>query len=106
MPGFSLVGEASNGQQVLDQLPNLEVDVVLMDVQMPVMNGISTTQYITQHYPEIKILGMSSQDEPYYREDMLRAGALGCIPKIAPTQLMAEAVKTVARGQTYTYHES
>ncbi|MEM8965130.1 MAG: response regulator transcription factor [Bacteroidota bacterium] len=101
VPEFQLVGEASNGQQVIDQLPLLEVDVVLMDVEMPIMDGIATTKYIRQHFSNVKVLGMSPYDEPCYRQEMIEAGALGCISKTSATSTWIEALKAVSSGKHY-----
>jgi DNA-binding NarL/FixJ family response regulator len=102
VPQVQVVGEAVNGQQVIEQLPTLRVRVVLMDVRMPVLDGIHTTAHVVRYFPEVHVLGLS-YDEPYYTQDMLRAGALGCIPKSVSAETLVRAVRTVARGERYHY---
>ena len=103
VPCVQVVGEAVNGQQIIEQLPTLRVRVVLMDVQMPVLDGIRTTAHVVRYFPEVHVLGLSLYDEPYYTQDMLRAGALGCIPKNVSTEVLVRALRTVAQGEYYTY---
>jgi DNA-binding NarL/FixJ family response regulator len=102
-PEMPVVGEAINGQQVIDWLPTTPARVVLMDIRMPVLDGIQATLHIVQHFPQVNVLGLSLYDEPYYTADMLRAGALGCIPKGVPSEVLFAAVRTVARGESYRY---
>lgn len=103
VPEMSVIGEATNGQQVIEQLPTTPVRVVLMDIQMPVLDGIQATLHIVRYFPQVKVLGLSLYDEPYYTADMLRAGALGCIPKSVTTPTLVQAVRTVAHGEPYVY---
>ncbi len=80
-PGFLVVGEASNGQQALQSCAALKPDVVLMDVHMPVMDGIEATQRIRERYPDIRIVGLSLREEKEVAEAMMRAGALAYVHK-------------------------
>ena len=70
---FDLVLEASNGKQLLAQLTNVTLDVILMDIKMPEMDGIQTTALVKQQYPLIKVLALSMFNEDKYIVDMMNA---------------------------------
>lgn len=101
-PTIRVAGEAVDGQQVIKLLAVLDIQVILMDIRMPVLDGIRTTQYITDHFPLVKVLGLSLLDYPGYAREMLSAGALGCLPKTVSGTVLRAAIRTVARGQRYT----
>ena len=65
--GFSVIGEASNGVELLELLPGIEPDVILLDIEMPKMNGIVTAEEALKRYPDLKIITLSMYgDEDYY----------------------------------------
>lgn len=102
-PNIRVVGEATDGPQVLVQLVTLEVDVVLMDVRMPVLDGIRTTERIAQQFPSVRVLGLSLYEYTGYAHEMLLAGALGCLPKTVAGPVLLQAIRTVARGEPFVY---
>lgn len=102
-PDIRVVGEAVDGAQVLSQLKVLPVHVVLMDISMPRLDGIQTTRQITQYFPTVKVLGLSLHEYPAYADEMLTAGALGCLPKSVSGRVLQEAIRTVARGEPFAY---
>jgi DNA-binding NarL/FixJ family response regulator len=92
---FDLVLEASNGKQLIGLLTSTTPDVILMDIKMPEMDGIQTTSYVKQHYPQIKILALSMFNEDKYIVDMMKAGASGYLLKNAEPEEIIEAISTV-----------
>ncbi|MBL4594294.1 MAG: response regulator transcription factor [Flavobacteriales bacterium] len=104
---FDIVAEASNGKEVIEYLnanPNT-VDVVLMDINMPEMNGIEATQFIAEHFKSVNILALTMHAEETYITSMLKAGALGYILKESGTSELVSAIKSVASGQKYYSNE-
>lgn len=76
-----VVGRALDGQEALEAVDSLHPEFVLMDVAMPRMNGLRATRLISRHFPETKVLLMSSEDSRYLREECLTAGAAAFIYK-------------------------
>ncbi|MEM9671796.1 MAG: response regulator transcription factor [Cyclobacteriaceae bacterium] len=102
-PEVLVVGEAENGWQTIELVQGLLVDVVLMDIQMPELDGIQATRHLSKYFPQIKVLALTLHDEPYYIQDILAAGALGCMPKVINTKTLIQAIHTVADGQPFIY---
>jgi DNA-binding NarL/FixJ family response regulator len=104
-PDFEVVAEAGDGQQALQQLESLQKgtglpDVVLMDIRMPVMDGIAATQRISQQYPAIKILMLTTFDDAKHIAEALRFGAKGYLLKDTPPEELAEAIRSLHKGYT------
>ena len=78
---FSVVGEAYDGQQALDVVEELRPDVILMDVEMPGMNGLEATYLIRNKHPEVRVVLVSAYDEREYGRLASRVGAIAFIPK-------------------------
>ena len=76
-----VVGRASDGQEALEAVDSLQPEFVLMDIAMPRMNGLRATRMIARHFPETKVLLMSSEDSRYLREECLTAGAVAFVYK-------------------------
>ncbi len=98
---FEIVGEASNGQEALQQLETLETDVILMDINMDIMDGIECTTQLTQLYPEVKVLALTMLAENQHIKEMLKAGALGYILKNATEEEIKMGVHTVYKGNSF-----
>lgn len=95
---LDLVGQASNGQEALELCAELQPDLVLMDVIMPVMDGIEATQALTERFPDIKVLALSSfQDEDSVRA-MMEAGAIGYLLKSSSIHDLAQTIRTAYNG--------
>ena len=92
---FELVLEASNGKQLIGLLTEVTPDVILMDIKMPEMDGIQTTAYVKQQYPQIKVLALSMFNEDKYIVDMMKAGASGYLLENAEPEEIIEAISTV-----------
>ena len=100
-PEFEIVDEAGNGQEALVLLKELEVDVVMMDISMPVMDGIECTQRITEEYPNIRVLALSMMNDGQFIKKMLSAGAAGYILKNTGEEEIKKALQTVYQGDNY-----
>ncbi|GAA3069058.1 response regulator transcription factor [Streptosporangium carneum] len=99
-PDIEVVGEAANGREAVTRAAELRPDVVLMDVRMPVMDGLAATREImASGDPTPKILILTTFDLDDYVYDALRAGASGFLLKDASAQQLAEAVRVVAAGE-------
>ncbi|MFI2104254.1 response regulator [Isoptericola sp. NPDC019693] len=96
-PDVEVVGEAADGAQALEQVRALRPDVVLMDVQMPVMDGIEATRHIVAD-DLAKVLVLTTFDDDAYVDDALRAGASGFLLKNSDADRLVDAVRTVAAG--------
>lgn len=96
--GISVVGTATNGQEALEQAITLQPDVILMDVRMPIMNGVEATIEILRQMPSCHILMLTTFDDDAYVRDALRAGARGYLLKDLPAQDLANAVRAVSQG--------
>ena len=98
---FEIVEEAGNGQEALVLLKSIKVDVVLMDIQMPVMYGIDCTKKIKELYPDTHILSLSMLKDNQFIKQMLAAGATGYILKNSGEEEVKKAIRTVNNGETY-----
>ncbi|MFN8206703.1 MAG: response regulator transcription factor [Bacteroidales bacterium] len=100
-----VTGEADNGKQFLDCLPDCLTDVVLMDIDMPVMDGITATREAIQRYPDLKIITLSMFGEEEYYFKMIDAGARGFLLKNSDISELRNAIQTVMEGRTYFSEE-
>ena len=98
---FEIVDEAGNGQEALILLKTIKVDVVMLDISMPVMDGIVCAQEISNLYPEIKVLALSMMNDNQFIKQMLAAGALGYILKNSGEEEIKKALRSVYAGETY-----
>ncbi|MBW4699756.1 MAG: response regulator transcription factor [Aphanocapsa lilacina HA4352-LM1] len=95
---LQIVGEAEHGAQAVSLAQGLQPDVVLMDVRMPVCDGVSATQQILGQFPWMRILVLTTFDEDEYVWQSLQAGALGYLLKNTPSAQMVAAVRAVHQG--------
>ena len=100
-PEFKVIGEAINGKEFLDNLDNNMPDIVLMDINMPVMDGIEATQLANEKYPDIKIVALSMFGEEEYYYKMINAGVKGFLLKNSEINEVIEAIKQVNIGNSY-----
>ncbi|TMR91768.1 response regulator [Nonomuraea basaltis] len=98
-PDIEVVGEAANGREAVQQAAALSPDVVLMDVRMPVMNGLEATRELLSRRASPKVLILTTFDLDDYVYEALRAGASGFLLKDASAAQLAEAVRVVAAGE-------
>ncbi len=101
---MEIVAEAENGQEAVEMTAVLKPDVVLMDVQMPDMNGIEATRVIKQERGlATAVLALTIYEDDQYFFEMLKAGASGYIPKRAAPDELVAAIRTVNRGEVYLF---
>lgn len=98
---FKVIGEAGNGQEFLTILDQILPDIVLMDIKMPVMNGVEATKKAIEKYPDLKIIALTMFGEHKYLRMMADAGANGFIQKNINKDELEIAIRTVSKGQTY-----
>lgn len=95
---LEVVGSADNGVQALEQIELLNPDVVLLDIEMPGMDGFSTLQVIKQRFPKTKVLVLSSHEEQEYFNKAIKAGARGYLQKNTPVAELTTAIRYVYKG--------
>lgn len=100
-----VVGEASNGKEFLDMLKTTKADIVLIDIRMPVMNGIDATIEALSLYPDLKIVALSMFGEEEYIENMLEAGVKGFLLKNITKNDLDRALKLVISGKNFYSEE-
>ncbi len=100
-PDFEVVGEAANGREAAELAEKLRPDIVLMDVQMPELNGIEATRRMVTANSRVKVLVLSMHKEALYVREVLKAGARGYILKDAIDTELLSAMRSVARGDGY-----
>ncbi|HEX4526293.1 MAG TPA: response regulator transcription factor [Gaiellaceae bacterium] len=98
-PELTVVGEAPDGEEAVEASRRLRPDVVLMDIRMPVLDGIEATRRIVRDRPETRVLVLTTFGLDSYVYDSLRAGASGFMLKDAPPEEIAAAVRIVANGE-------
>jgi NarL family two-component system response regulator LiaR len=98
-PEIEIVGEAANGAEAVELARRLAPDVVLMDILMPVMDGIAATAAIRKEHPEIEVLGLTSVLEDSAVVEIMRAGAIGYLLKDLDGEELCRALHAAAAGQ-------
>jgi len=97
----AIVGEAADGQDVLRKARELTPDLVLMDIDMPLLNGLTAADILRKENPAIKVLILSMHNDSDYVLRILQSGARGYILKQAPTQELLKAIEIIHAGETY-----
>ncbi|MGW2871074.1 DNA-binding response regulator [Kitasatospora xanthocidica] len=98
-PAFEVVAEADNGQRAVDLAHQHRPDVVVMDIRMPVLDGVQATERLSQELPACRVLALSTFDMDEYVVAALRAGASGFLPKDVSPEELSAAVRTVHGGE-------
>jgi DNA-binding NarL/FixJ family response regulator len=98
---FEVVGEAANGEEALRQAVMMKPGVVLMDLRMPVMDGVTATQRLRETLPRVKILVLTTFDDDEYVFEGLRAGAVGYLLKDVSSEKLFEAIRAADRGEYF-----
>jgi len=98
---FNVVGEAGNGEEAIRLAKSLRPSVVLMDLQMPVLDGVAATRRLQSEQAECRVIVLTTFDDDELVFDGLRAGAIGYLLKDAPSEKLAEAIRLAARGETF-----
>jgi DNA-binding NarL/FixJ family response regulator len=100
-PGFDVVGEAANGEEALRLAAALHPDVILMDVRMPILDGVAATRRLRAAHPDIRVIVLTTFDDDEYVFEALRSGAAGYLLKDTASEKLFEAVRAAARGETF-----
>jgi len=95
---IQIVGQAANGLEVLDLLKAHDVDVVVLDIEMPEMDGVKSAQIITEQYPSVKILILTMHIEQEFIQELLAVGASGYILKNRGKEELVTAIRKIAIG--------
>ena len=98
---IEVAGVLSNGQEAIDSVETLAPDVMLLDLNMPVVNGLAATEMILEQRPETRVVILSMHDSPEYISTALSHGALGYILKDVPTEEIKTAIDRVMKGEQY-----
>ena len=99
--GMEVVGEAEDGRVAVRLVHELQPDVVIMDISMPNLNGIEATRQITHDLPDTKVVALSVHSDRHSVGEMLKAGALGYVPKCCAFEELVLAIRDVVANQTY-----
>ncbi len=100
-PDIEVVGEAANGEEAIRLTASLHPSVVLMDLQMPVLDGAAATRRIRAAHPECRVIVLTTFDDDERVFEGLRAGAVGYLLKDAPSGKLVEAIRAAARGESF-----
>lgn len=100
-PDFTVVGEAGNGEEAIRLARSLAPSVVLMDLQMPLLDGVAATRRLHEEQPDCRVIVLTTFDDDEMVFDGLRAGAVGYLLKDAPSEKLAEAIRVAARGESF-----
>ncbi len=98
---LEVVGEAGDGREAIRLTRELRPDVILMDLQMPLMNGVDATRQLKSEQIDCRVIALTTFDEDEYVFDCLRAGAVGYLLKDAPSENLFAAIRAAARGESF-----
>ncbi|MEH2144220.1 response regulator transcription factor [Nostoc sp.] len=99
-PDLEIVGEAENGEQAINLVAKFQPDVVLLDIRMPIMDGVAATREIQKRFAKTKILVLTTFDDDEYVSAALQNGAMGYLLKDTPSEELAVAIRAVYKGYT------
>ena len=100
-PDMQVVGEAADGRQAVELTRELKPGIVVMDIGMPLLNGLEATRQIKRDHPEVAVLVLTMHDNEEYVSQILAAGASGDVLKRAASSELVMAIRAVAAGQSY-----
>lgn len=95
------IGEATNGREAVEMVAKLSPDVVLMDIVMPLMDGLEATRRIHKEFPETKVIVLTQYEDREYVLPVIEAGASGFISKLAASSELTSAIRSVYRGDSF-----
>ena len=100
-PGLEVVGIAYDGKEALEMIPEAQPDLVLMDLKMPEMNGVQATRNISNSFPDINVLILTTYDDDEWIFDAIRSGAAGYLLKDTPPGDLIKAIKGTLEGKSF-----
>jgi DNA-binding NarL/FixJ family response regulator len=102
LPDINVAAEAYNGYQVLEKLESgTPVDIILMDINMPKLDGLAATKMVHKKFPGVKIIALSQYDEKRFVKQMVKNGAAGYLLKDSSREILEKAIRTVQNGENY-----
>jgi DNA-binding NarL/FixJ family response regulator len=99
-PGVEVVAEASDGREALEALREQDCDLMLADIHLPMIDGVTLTRLAKQEHPDLVVLGITASDEPMISREMVAAGARRVLPKYATTAELCRALRHEAVAAT------
>jgi DNA-binding NarL/FixJ family response regulator len=102
---FSVVAECASGEEAIETATKVRPDIVIMDINLPGMNGFETTQLIRKNLPATRVLGVSMHSQPSYAQKMIAVGAMGYITKSSSCDELSRAIIEIYNGQRYLCEE-
>lgn len=103
--GFEMVDDVATTEELFEKLKNVSPDVVMLEMDIPEMNGIAALRIIKKEYPNVKVLMYSGQSEDVYALSAIRAGAFGYLSKASDVDYIISAVKKVSEGSMFITNE-
>jgi len=100
-PDIDIVGSAEDGAEAVEMVADKKPDLILMDLKMPIMNGVEATRQIVTKYPEVKVLVLTTYADDEWVFDAIQAGASGYLLKDMPREELIKAVRGTVAGKTY-----
>ncbi len=102
-PDIEVVGEAGDGSEAIQRVKELRPDIVLMDISMPGMNGLTATRYILEAHPDVRIIILTQYDSKEYILPLLQVGASGYVLKQCADTDLVKAIRSVYAGDSFLY---
>lgn len=102
---MKVIAEFSDGNGIINNYQGIQPDVILMDINMPYMNGVDATKKVKQLYPEAKVMILSIHDDEGYVFETLRSGASGYLLKDMEAETLVDAIRAIAEGKAYIHPE-
>lgn len=102
---FEVIAESGTGEEAVEKAKTLRPDIILMDINLPGMNGIEATEQIRKLSPGSKILAVSLHTQPSYARKMMQKGAKGYVTKNSSREEMLRAIQTILKGENYICEE-
>jgi DNA-binding NarL/FixJ family response regulator len=104
-PRLSIIAECDNGEEAVELAKKLHPDIIIIDINLPKLNGIEATKKINEYAQGSRILGVSMHADPSYSRQMLENGAMGYLTKTSPISEMFIAISEILKGNTYICNE-
>ncbi len=101
IPDLNMIAEFENGKQLLEQMPNLDFDVLVTDIEMPEMSGIDLTKIVCSNYPNIKVMALSMYNDNKYYYELITAGAKGFVLKQSSVDELEKGIREVYAGNSF-----
>ena len=104
-PDIQIISEADSAEAMFEIIANDPVDVVLLDIQMPQVTGLTALERLTEEFPQVKVLMLSMYDQPGYVHRAIELGAAGYLPKSAGRSEVLAAISAASEGRSYIHRE-